>query len=93
MYVLLYIISYQEEIGVSESEKRENESNWRDVVDVVEVVLVGLLVGGLVLSDRVHQRVARARVLNEESADASGERTEVALREYGERFIYIYPYM
>mmetsp|Transcript_17286 Transcript_17286/g.37111 ORF Transcript_17286/g.37111 Transcript_17286/m.37111 type:complete len:358 (-) Transcript_17286:888-1961(-) len=71
-------VEHEEQVRIAPVQQRDAKAKRRQVVDVVEVVLVRLLVCGLVLGDRVDERVAGACVLDKEAAHARGERAEVA---------------
>jgi hypothetical protein len=62
-----------EGIRVGPTEEGEGEPVRRDVVDIVQVLLIGLCVRRLVLGDGVDEGVAGAGVLDEETADAGSE--------------------
>eukprot|EP00967_Tisochrysis_lutea_P110785 scaffold173633_cov27-Tisochrysis_lutea.AAC.3 len=73
-------VQHEEEVGVSEANEGEEETVGRNVVDVVQVMLIRLLIGRLVLSDRVDERVPCARVLNKERPHTRRQGAEVARR-------------
>ena len=59
----------------------EHEPDRSESVDVMHVLLVRSRGARLMLSDRVDERVTRARVAHKEAAHASRERPEVANRQ------------
>mmetsp|Transcript_10448 Transcript_10448/g.33382 ORF Transcript_10448/g.33382 Transcript_10448/m.33382 type:complete len:466 (+) Transcript_10448:423-1820(+) len=71
-------VEAQKVLAVMQTEEDAHKADRGKVAGRVQVLVVGVGAGGLVLGDRVHERVASASVLHEEATHARGERAEVA---------------